>query len=205
VRVTAETKIATRSRILEAARALFADGGYEAATTRDIAAQAGIGVGTLFNYFPSKEAIAMTMVAECLQTERRKQDGRRRCEGLEEDLFALVAADLRALRPHRGLIRPLLETALSPLAEAEASSDAEAVRVEHLEVVNRLVATRAEGEPLSPLALNLYWTLYTGALAFWACDSSPKQEDTLAVLDHYVRAFVGSLRLPVDSSTKGPT
>jgi hypothetical protein len=41
--------------------------------------------------------------------------------------------------------------------------------------------------------LNLYWTLYTGVLAFWASDSSPKQEDTLAILDHYLRAFVGSL------------
>ena len=46
------------------------------------------------------------------------------------------------------------------------------------------------------MAWSLYWTLYTGVLAFWACDASPHQEDTLAVLDHYLRAFVGSLPHP---------
>ena len=59
--------------------------------------------------------------------------------------------------------------------------------------VGRLVAAHELGASLTPVAWNLYWTLYTGVLAFWACDSSPHQEDTLAVLDHYLKAFVASL------------
>jgi AcrR family transcriptional regulator len=194
VRVTAEAKVATRCRILEAARARFSEVGFEAATTRDIASAARIAVGTLFNYFPSKEAIAMAMVAEALGEARRRFEGSPRGESLEEDLFALIVAELRGLRPHRNHLRPVLETALSPLARADASPEGEAIRVEHLETVGRLVDARVPGKPLSPVALNLYWTLYTGVLAFWACDSSPKQEDTLAVLDHYLRAFMGSLK-----------
>jgi AcrR family transcriptional regulator len=196
VRVTAEAKVATRRRILEAARALFSEAGFEAATTRDIAAAAGIATGTLFNYFPSKEAIAMAMVAEALEEARRRFQARRAGDSLEEDLFALIVTELRCLRPHRSYLRPVLETALSPLARADASPAAEAIRVEHLEMVGRLVAARAPAEPLSLVALNLYWTLYTGVLAFWAGDASPKQEDTLAVLDHYLRAFVSSLPQP---------
>ncbi len=87
----------------------------------------------------------------------------------------------------------MLETALSPLARAEASPDGEAIRIGHLEAVGRLIAARDPRESLSPVAWNLYWTLYTGVLAFWAGDGSPHQEDTLAVLDHYLRAFVASL------------
>jgi hypothetical protein len=87
----------------------------------------------------------------------------------------------------------VLELALYPLARAEASPDGEAIRVGHLEAVGRLLAARAPGQSLSPVAWNLYWTLYTGVLAFWACDRSPHQEETLAVLDHYLRAFVASL------------
>jgi AcrR family transcriptional regulator len=196
MRVTAEAKLATRRRILEAARECFSRSGFEAATTRDIAAAAGIAAGTLFNYFPAKEAIAMALVGEALGEARRKAEKRPRGESLEEDLFALIAAELRALRPHRGYVRPVLETALSPLARAEASPEGESIRVEHLEAVGRLMAARAEGMPSSPLALNLYWTLYTGVLAFWACDASPHQEDTRAILDHYLRAFVGSLPRP---------
>jgi AcrR family transcriptional regulator len=194
--VTAEVKVATRCRILEAARARFSEVGFESATTRDIAATAGIAAGTLFNYFPSKEAIAMALVAEALDEARRQSEGRPRGESLAEDLFALIAAELRSLRPHRGYLRPVLETALSPLVRAEAGPEGEAIRVEHLERVGRLVAARVPGEPLSPVAWTLYWTLYTGVLAFWACDPSPNQEDTLAVLDHYLRAFVGSLPQP---------
>jgi hypothetical protein len=105
----------------------------------------------------------------------------------------LIAAELRGLRPHRGCVRPVLETALSPLARAEASPDGETIRVGHLEAVARLVGARMPADSVSPVAWNLYWTLYTGVLAFWACDGSPHQEDTLAVLDHYLRAFVASL------------
>jgi AcrR family transcriptional regulator len=196
MRVTAEAKVATRRRILEVARDSFSRAGFEAATTREIAAAAGIAAGTLFNYFPAKEAMAMALVAEALGEARRRFEGRPRGESLEEDLFALIAAELRSLRPHRGYVRPVLETALSPLARAEVSPEGEAIRVEHLETVERLIEARAPGKPPSPIVLNLYWTLYTGVLAFWAGDSSPHQEDTLAVLDHYLRAFVGSLPHP---------
>jgi AcrR family transcriptional regulator len=193
MRVTAETKHATRRRILEAARDCFSRVGFDAATTREIAAAAGIAAGTLFNYFPAKEAIAMALVAEALGAARRQFEGRRRGETLEEDLFALIATELRSLRSHRGYVRPVLETALSPLARAEVSPEGEAIRVEHLETVGRLIAARISGKAPSPIALSLYWTLYTGVLAFWVGDSSPHQEDTLAVLDHYLRAFAGSL------------
>jgi AcrR family transcriptional regulator len=196
MRVSAEVKSATRLRILEAARDCFSRSGFEAATTRDIAAAAGIAAGTLFNYFPSKEAIAMALVAEGLGESRQRSEGRPRGESLEEDLFVLVAAELRALRPHRSYLRPVLETALSPLARAEASPEGEAARVGHLEAVGRLVEDRSPGMRLSSMALSLYWTLYTGVLAFWACDTSPHQEDTRAVLDHYLKAFVASLPRP---------
>jgi AcrR family transcriptional regulator len=191
--VTARVKAETRCRILAAARDRFSKVGFEAATTREIAAAAGIAVGTLFNYFPSKEAIVTAMAAEALEKARRRFEAGPRGESLEEDLFALIAAELRGLRPLRGCLRPVLETALSPLARAEAGPDEEAIRVGHLEAVGCLVAARAPGESLSPVAWNLYWTLYTGVLAFWACDASSHQEDTLAVLDHYLRAFVTSL------------
>jgi AcrR family transcriptional regulator len=196
MRVTAETKLATRRRILDAARDSFSRVGFEATTTRDIAAAAGIAAGTLFNYFPAKEAIAMTLVADALGAARRQFESHPRDESLEEDLFALVAAELRALRPHRRYLRPVLETALSPMAQAEASTEGEEIRVEHLEAVERLIAERYPKSPLSPVASSLYWTLYTGVLTFWACDASPHQEDTLAILDYYLKAFVGSLPHP---------
>lgn len=43
--------------VLEAALRLFTDRGYEATSVPQIAGAAGVGVGTIYRYFPSKEAL----------------------------------------------------------------------------------------------------------------------------------------------------
>lgn len=47
----------TRTRILKAALQLFARQGYDATTTKDLAAAAGVAEGTLFRHFTNKKAI----------------------------------------------------------------------------------------------------------------------------------------------------
>ena len=82
---------------------------------------------------------------------------------------------------------------MSPLAWNEANQDQTSLRAAHLEHVSRIVSQHGQHEKLSPVALQLYWTLYTGLLAFWAKDRSPRQEDTLALLDQSLAMFVGWL------------
>src|SRR5262252_1587692 len=48
---------AVRAQVLDAAERIFADRGYAAATTRELALAAGIGKRMLFYYFPTKEAV----------------------------------------------------------------------------------------------------------------------------------------------------
>jgi AcrR family transcriptional regulator len=189
MRVTAETKTATRQAILQAARRLFAENGFEATTTRDIAQAAAIASGTLFNYFATKEAIVASMADEALgKTWEGFARGTSGYETFEESLFAVIAASLRKLKPLRKYLPALLTTSLSPLAEG-ADQNAAGVRVAHLEAVTA-VAARHGYRDLSPLALQLYWTLYVGVLVFWAGDGSPKQEDTLALVDESISMFV---------------
>jgi AcrR family transcriptional regulator len=193
MRITTAAREATRRRILEVARERFAAQGFDAVTTRDIAGAAAIATGTLFNYFATKEAIAAALVAEALADARATFDARtRRGDSLEEELFALVAAELRVLRPHRNYLATVLETALGPLATRRAEAG-EATRREHLGVVGRLLEADGRPGPLDPGSAHLYWTLYVGVLTFWAHDPSPNQEDTLAVLDQSLRAFVSIL------------
>jgi hypothetical protein len=79
------------------------------------------------------------------------------------------------------------------MSQSGALPDAESIRLGHLAVAERLVAERFPNAISSPVVMSLYWTLYTGVLAFRAGDGSPGQEDTLAVLDYYLKAFTGSL------------
>ncbi len=54
----------TRERIKRAARMLFARKGFEAATTREIARAADVGVGTVFLHGGSKQALLVTIFRE---------------------------------------------------------------------------------------------------------------------------------------------
>lgn len=193
MRVTSQTKEATRRRIVESARNLFIEKGLDATTTRDLAHDAEIAAGTLFNYFPNKEAIAMTLVAEALGEAEAEFAGRRvRGATLEEELFGHVIVGLHALRAFRGFVGPVIETALSPLSRSANRDSVETFRVEHLETVLELMRSRGVPRP-SFVAVYLYWTLYMGVLSFWACDESANQEDTLVLLDQSMRLFAASL------------
>jgi AcrR family transcriptional regulator len=52
----------TRDRVLEAAARVFARHGYAAGTTNRIAAEAGLSIGSLYQYFPNKDAILVELV-----------------------------------------------------------------------------------------------------------------------------------------------
>jgi AcrR family transcriptional regulator len=72
----AQSKLKTRRRVLDAARALFMERGYEAATIRDIAAEAGLSTGAVFASFLDKTDLFNAVMAEDFQRliDRRPQE-----------------------------------------------------------------------------------------------------------------------------------
>lgn len=58
------TKAASRTRILAAARALFAERGFFACRVADVADRAGMSPGNVYWHFDSKEAILQAILAE---------------------------------------------------------------------------------------------------------------------------------------------
>ncbi len=194
MRVTAETRIATRERIIEAARTLFGEKGFDQTTTRDIASAAKIAAGTLFNYFPTKEAVATTIVADALEQGQSDFEARRR-DGMsiEEGLFGFILSGLKRLAPLRHYVGSVVETTLSPFARSSQCSSADDIRVRHLEVVADLLSIHPSAPEPSFVTAHLYWSLYLGVLAFWSTDVSENQEDTLVLLDQATRVFVSSV------------
>jgi AcrR family transcriptional regulator len=52
-----QTKLQNRRAILDAAREVFGEMGYETATVRDIIRRTGLSVGSFYNYYRSKEEV----------------------------------------------------------------------------------------------------------------------------------------------------
>ncbi len=190
MRITAEEKAATRNRIVSAAKQLFRAKGFHAATTRDIAKEAGIAVGTMFNYFQSKEAIVVELAIELLDKAKTEFEKNRRTNvELAEELFASIAIQLRAMRSIRKYIRPVLDTALTT-AGNDVATELRKGLVEHFDGI---LAAHGFHDP-STIQQNILWSLYVGVLTHWGNDKSPKQEDSLALLDQSIRMYADWLK-----------
>jgi len=66
------TKAANRAALVDAARAVFGELGYEAVGVRDIVRRTDLASGTFYNYFPDKEAVFRAVVEETGAEVRRR-------------------------------------------------------------------------------------------------------------------------------------
>ncbi len=85
-------KEARRPEILEAALAVFAEKGLSGARMEDIAARAGITKGTIYLYFPGKDAVFKALLTEAIGERVRAlgRDAERISEARPPDLLAAV-------------------------------------------------------------------------------------------------------------------
>ena len=59
-------------QILAAAEQLFVETGYDSTTTRAIASRAGVSVGSLYQFFPDKEAILKALAIQYMQAQYQR-------------------------------------------------------------------------------------------------------------------------------------
>jgi TetR/AcrR family transcriptional regulator, cholesterol catabolism regulator len=60
------SQAARRERVIRAALDLGAEGGYDAVQMRDVATRADVALGTIYRYFPSKDALLLAVMVHWL-------------------------------------------------------------------------------------------------------------------------------------------
>lgn len=194
MRITEQAKHENRARILKAAARLFAEKGFENTTTRDIAQEAGLAAGTMFNYFKSKESMAMSMVNEALIKGIDDYLSRRTgTEDLAEELFLFVSSGLKRLRPMQAYIGPVLEKSLSPFQKKNICEEGRTAQSEQLSAVRNIIISHGHLVVPEFISVHVYWSLYLGILAFWSKDDSAHQDATKAVIDYSIALFVSMI------------
>ncbi len=196
----AQNKEAIRKRIVTAALSLFQTKGFDATTTRAIARKAGIAEGTVFNYFKTKEDIALHFfeqeVDQAIAAVR--ENPRLRKAPLEEKLFTLVHSQLEFLAPHERFIGAAFIHALKPASQLGIFSHrAQELRHRYVGFVQELFEEslpKQQHSPLSWVAPEAFWIFYLGALLYWLHDSSPGKQHTLAFLDRSLSIGVSMLK-----------
>ena len=114
------TKQANRSAILDAAREVFSDIGYGAATVRDVIRRTDLAAGTFYNYFPDKESVFRALIEDAgLEARERVRAERRESATFEEFIrngylayFSFVAEDpvtFELTRRNAGTVRAMFD------------------------------------------------------------------------------------------------
>jgi len=189
---------ATRERILAAALRTFRQHGFEAATMRQVAAEAGVALGGAYYYFDSKDAIVMAFYEQAQNEMAPALDtilaGSRT---FEERLRGIIGQKIEYFEPNRALVGALSahidpEHPLSPFGKATVQ-----IRDRDVSFFQRAVVDSKLRLPHSilPYLPRLLWLYQMGILLFWVYDRSPKQQRTEILLDKTLRLMLLALKL----------
>lgn len=168
----------TRERILDVALAAFRERGFDAATMRDIAKEAGMSLGAAYYYFPSKDALVQAYYERTCQARcDRARAAFENCTTLRERLQAVYDVHLELVGPDRRLLGALTRFVANPESEVSVFSDAtKSLRNKSLDLFYETVSVEEVPEPLRDFGALGLWALDLGLMLYLAWDESPDQQ-----------------------------
>jgi AcrR family transcriptional regulator len=93
-----KSQAARRERVIRAAMDLGSEGGYDAVQMRDVAARAGVALGTIYRYFSSKDhLLAAALVEWATDLERRVSQRPPRGETIADRMVDILRRATRAM------------------------------------------------------------------------------------------------------------
>ncbi len=109
-----------REQILDAAARVFSERGFHQARSRDVAEEAGVSNGTVYNYFKSKEDILLGLLDRLNETANREAQMTALVDGDFRTMAeTLLAHRLEVLWKEQALLRAVLPELLSNQAMRE--------------------------------------------------------------------------------------
>ena len=191
---------ASKGHLYAIAMRLIARRGYEATTLRDVAQEAGVSVGLLYRYFPSKQSIVIALYDELSAEYTRQAAGMPTGRWRDRFIFALTSS-LDVLRPHRVALRGLIPVLVGDPAEGVFSETSAFSRVRVQGVFEEAVtgATDAPRLPLAAALGRLLYLVHLAVLLWWLLDKSTNQRATsglISITEHLLPSASLALRLP---------
>ena len=192
-------KTATRERIRAAASELFARRGYAAATMRQIAKRAHVGLGTLFNYAEDKRDLVFLIFNEELNatTDVALASPRTRDAPLDQ-LIAIFREHYRWLATQPELARILLQE-LTFYSSGKQASTFHGIRKRLIDGIEELVRRAQDDgkiktkEKAALIARHIFF-VYSASLRWWIAAPQPDPVKGVADLRRLLKLQFEGLR-----------
>lgn len=194
-----ENKEKTKQAILAAALDLFSRKGFQVTTTKEISKKAGIAEGTLFNYFRTKEDLALYFLErevlgliQWFQAEERL-----RRASLAEKLFAIIHHHLERIAPYEDFIGAVYLRALQPSSKlCPLSLERQELNLRYLKFIRGILGeAEAKGEipRVGDFGCYGFALFHLAMMTHWLHDRSTGKQETLALLDRCLKIGTGIL------------
>jgi len=188
-----QNKEMTRKRILQAALDLFSKKGFFRTTAKQISDKAGIAEGTLFNYFKSKEDLALYFFEEQIEAliDWYENDDALHTRPLSERLFAIVYQHLERMGPYEDFIGAVYLRAFQPVSKlSPLRLEAQEQNLRYLRFIKEVIDGSDAAEVIrkvGDLPAYAFGLFHFAMITHWLQDGSTGKERTLALLDRSLK------------------
>jgi AcrR family transcriptional regulator len=190
----------TRSRILTAALDLFRRQGFAETTMREIAAEAGVALGSAYYYFDSKEALVLAFYERAsheMNTRIEAMLAGQAPKSLEKRLAVILDVKFEYFAPNRLFLGALSGHAADPSNPLSPfSKETRHIRERDLQhFASALQGSRlAVPRDLAPHLPKLLWLYQMGLILFWIYDRSARQQRTQLLREKSLVLVASALR-----------
>lgn len=192
----------TFETVLQAATELFREKGFHGTTMRDLSRASGLGLGALYYYFDSKEALVLRFYEsssrQTLEAFRALPD---LSNNLPDNVARFLHLKLAHLTPYRDLLRVVLKEAVDPKSPlCPLNTVSSTILADNLMLYRDLIeqSGTAKGQEAQEWAQGL-WLAQMVIFMYWLHDRSPGFEGTnraVGILKTVVRLSNTIARVP---------
>ncbi|HZR40801.1 MAG TPA: TetR/AcrR family transcriptional regulator [Ktedonobacteraceae bacterium] len=184
-----------RAELLNIAREIFAEKGFEATTISEIVARAGVAQGTFYWYFPSKNSLMVALAKEMRhQIKRTLLNSYSQSEDLQTMIEKSVTGAFRIMEQYRDVLTIIRFSATHWLG---TPSDRERVFSSYYsliaEMINREQAKGVIADDINGnvMAVLIVGTVYYAAEECYVYNSTIPVEIFIAQCTHYIQRALG--------------
>ncbi len=175
--------VGVRRRLYRTSLRLVAQRGYDRTTLREVAQQAGVSVGLLYRYFPSKRSVLMALYDE-LSVEFASRAGAMPAGRWRDRVIFALETSLEVLRPHRRALAALVPLLVGDPAGGLFAPATAFSRTRVQEVFVEAVRGATDAPPVKAAESlgRLLYVAHLAVLLWWLLDKSPDQAATKSLL-----------------------
>jgi len=187
-------KIETRARLVQLAHELFNEYGVSEIGMRKLASESGIGLGTYYNYFKTKDEIIFAISDKIFTDAFKKKVSYEENKNVDANLTKLVLSILKSLNKNSEIILQLVQIISNPAHYQDEKSEGRMFTEKHISSYSTMVLNLLPSDvDKSQISLDdfcrLSWHQLMIFIYMWFMDSSKGHKKTKEFIENTHRTL----------------